>query len=220
VFFFAIVGGAFSSLIVILASELQKYHLMKNENISLIFHQFATLYMQLTIIHYNVKRQLKYNNHPISEHLIDEIANRGQMCINNINAIDFITFCAYKTIKNLLNQFQQQEGEQIRSFLQDTTFLKIAINEDKLELLQDGIDTPITANSPKTYRALHKILDGSANVLVYLDNLLDTIDKECSTRHKWDTIRQSINLSEEHFVSADLSKFLNQPVIQFKKHKK
>lgn len=50
-FAFAIAGGSFASLLVVLACELQKYQTIKRQTEDSIFGQLFSLYSQVTIIH-------------------------------------------------------------------------------------------------------------------------------------------------------------------------
>ena len=212
-FLFAIAGGAFASLLVVLACELQKYHFIKRQTENYIFAQLFSLYAQVTIIHYNTKHQLNDKTSPVPSNLIDEIANRGKMCLTSLASSEYVTFCKNNSIEKLLIQYRKDCGNRILLFLQDSTFLKMAINEDKLTMLKQGRDVLITSNMPKTYQTLKKILNDSSPVLSYIEKSLDVIDKECKTRYHWNELKRSVISGEENFVSADLNSYLKQPVI-------
>ena len=103
----------------------------------------------------------------------------------------------------------------IRSFLQNSVFLKIAINEDKMAMLRRGRDEIVTSSSPKTNLTLNKILDDSSTILTFAEHSLSTMDKECKNRYHWNDLRRNIISYEENFVSADLDSFLKLPTIHF-----
>lgn len=206
-FVFAVAGGSFASLVVILACELQKYFLLKHQIEDYTFGQLFALYTQITIIHYNTKRQLSKPNAPVPSNLIEEIATRGLMCLNNLNAIDYVTFKAESKINEVLNQLNVKNGMCIRSFLHNTVFLKIAINEDKMDMLKHGREEIITTSSPKTHLTLKKIFDDSYVVFSFMDKTLGQIDKECKYRYHWRDVKRSIISSEESFISLDLDSF-------------
>ena len=214
-FAFTIVGGSFTSLIVVLACEMQQYELIKRQTEDYIFNQLFSLYKQITIIHYNTKRQLNDVSSPVPSNLIDELANRGKMCLANLTTIDYFTFCKHNTIKEQLIQYRGNSGTRIQFFLQDTVFFKMAINEDKLTLLKQRIDVPITSNMPNTHQTLKKIINDSSVVLSFIEKSLDIIDKECKNRYHWSELKRNIIFGEENFVSVDIDKYLGQPLIQF-----
>lgn len=214
-FAFAITGGSFASILVVLACELQKYQSIKHQTEDYVFAQLFSLYTQVTIIHYNTKRQLNDTSSPVPYNLIDEIANRGKMCINNLTGTDYVTFCKGTAIEKQLSQYRGMTGTQISLFLQDSVFLKMAINEDKIALLQQGRDELITSNFQKTHQILKKTFDDSCDVLSIIENSLDVIDKECNYRHHWPELKRMVILGEENYVSVSLDDFTKSSTIQF-----
>lgn len=216
-FVFAIFGGTFASLLVVLACEIQKYQSIKRQTEDYIFGQLFSLYSQVSIIHYNTKRQLNDRVSPVPSNLIDEIANRGKMCLTSLTSIDYFTFCKHSIIKKQLIQYRGISGTCILYFLQNTVFLKMAINEDRIDLLKKGKDVLITSDMPKTRRTLKKIFNDSSVVLSFIENSLDIIDKDCKKRYHWSELKRKVISGEENFSSVDLNAFLEQPIIQFVK---
>ena len=134
-FAFAISGGSFASLLIMLACELQKYQSIKRQTEDYIFGQVFSLYVQVTIIHYNTRRQLNDISSPVPINLIEDIANRGKMCLTNLASIDYFTFCKQNTIKKQLSQYVGDSGTRIQLFLQDSLFLKMAINQGRRSIV-------------------------------------------------------------------------------------
>lgn len=200
-FLFTVAGGSFASLVVIFACEIQKYFVIKRQTEDSSFSQLFSLYTQITIIHYNTKRQLNEQNTPVPSNLIDEMAYRGQMFLERITNIDYFTFKNHNLIRDELNQYKGENGMKIRSFLQCSVFLKLAINEDKISMLQIGKDEIVTSKSQKTHDVLKKIYDDSAALLLLIEKSLETIDKECKNRYHWNEIKQSVILAEEEYTS-------------------
>lgn len=214
-FVFAIFGGTFASLLVVLACEIQKYQSIKRQTEDYIFGQLFSLYSQVTIIHYNTKRQLNDRVSPVPSNLIDEIANRGKMCLTSLTSIDYFTFCKHSIIKKQLIQYRGISGTRILYFLQNTVFLKMAINEDRIDLLKKGKDVLITSDMPKTRRTLKKIFNDSSAVLSFIENSLDIIDKDCKKRYHWSELKRKIISGEENFVSISLDDFVKSPIVKF-----
>lgn len=213
-FVFAIAGGSFASSLVVLACELQKYQSIKRQTEDFIFSQLFSLYTQVTIIHYNSKRQLNDISSPIPSNLIDEIANRGKMCLSSLTSIDYFTFGKLNEIKKQLIIYRGKSGTRIQHFLQDSVFLKIAINEDRITLLKQGRDELITSHNPQTHKTLKKIFDDSSVVLSFIEKSLGIIDKECKKRYHWSELKRSIISREENYVSLSLNDFLKSSTIQ------
>lgn len=212
-FAFAIVGGSFTSLLVVLACEIQKYQSIKCQTEDYIFSQLFSLYSQVTIIHYNTKRQLNDTSSPVPSNLIEEICNRGKMCLTNLASIDYVIFCNDNNIKKHLNQYRGELGTRINLFLLGTLFLKMAISEDKISLLRQGRDELVTSCSSKTHQTLKKIFDDSSAVLSFVENSLKVIDDECKNRYHWREIKRNVITGEEKFVTANLDDYLGLPTI-------
>ncbi len=213
-FVFTLAGSSFASLVVILACELQKYFILKRQAEDSIFGQLFTLYTLTSIIHYNTKRQLNNLDASVPSNLIDEIANKGLFSLNCLSSIEYTTICSQNTIMEELNQYRGNTGKLIRSFLYNTTYLKLAINEDKMDLLKQKKEDIVTSRSPKTNSTLKKIRDESSIILTYIEKSLDFIDKECKNRNHWGSIKKDIISFEEDFVAIDLLSYLNNPSIQ------
>lgn len=214
-FAFAISGGSFASLIVVLACEFQKYQSIKRQTEDYIFGQLFSLYAQVTIIHYNTKRQLYDILSPVPSNLIDEIANRGKTCLISLTSIEYFTFCKHNSIEEQLIQYRGKSGTRIQLFLQDSVFLKMAINEDKIALLKQGRNELITSQNPKTHQTLNKISSDSSVILSFIEKSLDIIDKECKNRYHWNELKRKVISGEENFASASLDDVLKSPRIQF-----
>ena len=102
----------------------------------------------------------------------------------------------------------------IRSFLQNSVFLKMAINEDKLAMLNQGRDEIVKSSSPMTSLVLKKIYNDSSEVLTTVEDILMSIDLECKNRYHWRDVKRNVITSEENFVSVDLYSYLELPVIK------
>lgn len=213
-FAFAIAGGSFASSLVALSCELQKYQSIKCQAEDYIFSQLFSLYAQVTIVHYNTKRLLNDISSPVQSNMIDEIANKGKMCLTSLTSIEYFTFCKRNAIKKQLVQYRGRTGTRLQLFLQDSVFLKMAINEDKIALLKQGRDVQNTSDMPKTHQTLKKIFVDSSIVLSFMENSLDIIDKGCKKRYHWSELKRNVISAEENFVSASLDDFLKCPIIQ------
>lgn len=215
-FAFAVASGSFASLIVLFACELQKYFSIKRQTEDYIFSQLFALYSQIAIIHYNIRRKLAECDSLVPTNLIDEIAYRGQLYLNNLTGIEYVTFNNKTVIRDALDQYKGENGMSIRSFLQNTLFLKMALSEDKIALLKQGRDELITSHHPKTHQSLKKLFHDSSQILSFIERSLDRIDQAYNNRFHWSAIKRKVILGEENFASTRLDDFLKSPKIQFK----
>lgn len=213
-FAFVIAGGSFASLFVIIVCEIQKYLTIKRQLEDSIYSQLVSLYVQIIIINYNIKRQMNDLKSIVPINLIDEIANRGQLCLNNLASIDYDPFGKCNSIKIILSHYNGKNGNRIRSFFNNSVFLKLAINEDSIDMLRQGMNERVTASAPKTSIVLKKLYKDSTVVLAFIEKSIETIVKECNNRYHWDDVKKSIVSTEQNFVSLDLESFIKHPLIQ------
>lgn len=213
-FAFAIAGGSFASSLVMIACELQKYQSIKHQTEEYIFGKLFSLYAQVTIIHYNTKRQLNDISSPVPSNLIDEVSISGKLFLTSIASIEYVTFCKDNSIEEQLIKYRREIGTSINLFLNDSLFLKMAINEDKIAMLKQGRDVLITSNMPKTHQILKKIFDDSSVVLSFIEKSLDIIDKRCKKCYRWCDLKRNVIRWEEFFVSTSLDSFIQSPIIK------
>lgn len=216
-FAFAIAGGSFASLLVVLACELLKYQSLKRQTEDFIFSQLFSLYSQIIIIHYKTKRAMNANYDVIPPNLIEDCAKLGLSVMNSINTIDYSVLFKHKknAFTEIVKRINNNDGKLIRTFLEDTIFLKIAINEDKINLLKQHKSDKITAESPLTHAALEKNHADTLSILAFLEDTLSNIDNKYNNRYNWTLMHRNIILYQEQFVETNLDTYLQQDVIKF-----
>ena len=100
-FLFAIAGGTFASLVVVLVCEIIKYRQLKlaTENALLVY--LGSLYGQFLIIRSNCKRVLN-NANIVSDNLIQSTCDNATIITDSINGIDYNLICKTNKARELL----------------------------------------------------------------------------------------------------------------------
>ena len=102
--FFAIVGGAFASLLVVLICEIIKYRQLKFATEGALFSYVGNLYGQFLIIRGNCKRTL--NGHDlVPDNLIQSLCDNAMLLVDYI----YTTFCGKNNVSGILSKFKTEK---------------------------------------------------------------------------------------------------------------
>ena len=210
-FLFAISGGAFASLLIVLICEIIKYRQLKFMAENTLFTHLSHLYGQFLIIQNNCKRALNSQD-IIANNLIQ--SNYAAMLIDNINGIDYTPFCSNKIVR-ILNQFKAGKHLAFKSVVADFIFFRIAIGEDKISLMRQGKGENVRSDAPNVNKVLNKIICQTSMILIYLDQIISQIDDELKNRFNWQQLKVSVDNDIETFVPQDLADYLEKDIIVF-----
>lgn len=213
-FLFAIAGGAFASLIVVLVCEVIKYRQLKFATEAALFSNLANLYGQFLIIRSNCKRIM--NNHAfVADNLIQSTCNNAMMFADYINGTDYTLFYQKNKIKDILLQYKANKYQTMKSVLFGFINLQIAIQTDKIELIKQGVCNNVTSDCYYVNKTLNKVINQTTTILTYLDQVISQIDNELGNRYHWQNIKQSLNTYQDNFTEQDLDDYLKEDVIVF-----
>lgn len=149
-FLFAIAGGAFASLAIVLVCEVIKYRQLKFATEGALFSYLGNLYGQLLIIRGNCKRTL--NGHDlVPDNLIQPSCDNATMLADRINGIDYTTFCGKNKVSGVLLKFKTEKYLLLKNVISSFIYLRIAIREDSMMLLQQGKRDIVTSDCPHDY---------------------------------------------------------------------
>lgn len=212
-FLFAIAGGAFASLVIVLVCELIKYRQLKLDTENVLLINLGSLYGQLLMIRSNCQRALN-NTDIVSDNLIQQTCYDAMTVADTIYRIDYALLCNNK-VKDLLNQFKTSKYLAIKTILINFTFLRIAINEDKKVLIQQRMPEMVKSSCPNTNKVLNKVVSQSTTILTYLDQIITQMDDETGNRYQWNNIKQSLNTYQDNYIGQPLDDYIKEDVIVF-----
>lgn len=213
-FLFAIIGGVFASLIVVLVCELIRYRQLKYAAEKTLLIYLGNLYGQFLIIRSNCKRVLNGKN-IVPDNLIQSNCDNATTFADSINGIDYTLICKTNTVIDLLNQFKSNNYLAIKIALTNFSFLKMAICEDRKVLLAQGKQNLITSDCSNTNKVLNKVVSQSAMILTYLDRIITQIDNELGDKYQWQNKKQALNTYQDNYIGQQLDDYIKEDVIVF-----
>ena len=213
-FLFAITGGAFASLVVVLVCELIRYRQIKlaTENALLVY--LGSLYGQFLIIRSNCKRVLN-NANIVSDNLIQSTCDNATIITDSINGIDYNLICKTNKARELLNEFKVNKYLAIKNVLINFAYLKMAIWEDGKVLISQGKQNLVTSDCSNTNKVLNKVVSQSTTILTYLDQIITQIDNELGNKYQWQNKKQALNIYQNNYIGQQLDDYIKEDVIVF-----
>ena len=213
-FLFAISGGAFASLVIVLVCEIIKYRQLKFATEDAILVNLGSLYGQFLTIRSICKRTIN-NTDIVSDNLIQPTCNNAMIVADSIQGIDHSLLCKYNKLKILLDQFKNNKYLPVKSVLINFVFLRIAIWEDGKILLAQGKQNLVTSDCTNTNKTLNKVISQSTTILTYLDQIITQMDDEIGKRYQWNNIKRSLNTYQDNYIGQQLDDYLKEDVIVF-----
>lgn len=213
-FLFAIAGGAFASLVIVLICEVIKYRQLKYATEGALFSYMGNLYGQILIIRGNCKRTL--NSHDlVPDNLIQFSCDNAMMLTDYISGIDYTLFSGNNNIHGILSKFKTEKSLLLKNVLINFTYLRIAIREDSKMLLQQGKRDIVTSDCPNVKDALNKIIGQTSTILTYLDQIITQMDDELDNRYNWHNLRNALNTYQNNYETKSLADYMNEDLVVF-----
>ena len=213
-FLFAIAGGAFASLLIVLICELIKYRQLKYATEGALFSYMGNLYGQILILKGNCTRTL--NNHDIvPDNLIQSTCDNAMMLADYISGIDYTLFRGNNNVCDILSKFRTEKSLFLKNVLIGFTYLRIAIHEDSKMLLQQDKRDLVTSDCSSTNKVLTKVVNQSTIILTYLDQIITRIDNELGYKYQWHNKKQQLNTYQDNYIVKQLDDYLKEDFVVF-----
>ena len=213
-FLFAIAGGAFASLVVVLVCEIIKYRQLKLAAEGALFSYLGNLYGQFLIIRGNCKRTLDGHD-LVPDNLIQSSCDSAMMLADHINGIDYTTFCGKNNVSSILLKFKTEKYLLLKNVISSFIYLRIAIREDSKMLLQQGKRDIVTSDCPNVKDALNKVIGQTSTILTYLDQIISQVDDGLDNRYNWHNLKKTLNTYQDNFETKTLADYINEDVVVF-----
>lgn len=211
-FALTVCGGVFTSTLVVLFCEVQKYLSNKADCEQYLFYQTMYLYSLIFQMQKNIEEYIENKEESVPEGLLEKPAQMAQSQVNAIRSIDYVTFRKQNSLVIAHRNFCTVKLLEISLALEYWNYLKRAILSTKIFNLQEtGHDIPITSANTLIGQTLVIIREKYLSLLNDLSNYLETVDQACSNRFGWNEMKFKIS---ESYISifnlADLKTFLAQ----------
>ena len=194
-FLFTCFSGAFASILVLIVTEAYRFIQTKKALEQFMFGQLAFIYGQLQIANTNIHNLLSENK-LVAENLLEYLSISIKQITPTLRTLDYnpiISNNRARVVKNIIKRLFSAEIPYLDSLARDCIYLPIAINTDKLEVLQNGESNPVVmSSSPNTNKTLKLLNDDilrlKALILIDLTELNAVFDN----RFHWNNIEQQI----------------------------
>lgn len=208
-------GGVFTSTLVVLLCEIQKYIENKGNCVQYLFYQTMYLYSALFQMQKNVEEYINNQTKPVPEEALENLTPMLQGQINAIRSVDYITFSKKNSVMKAHNNFCAGKLIEIDAVLSYANYLKRAIITTKIDNLQrSGQQGTITSADALVKQTLDVINEKCTHFLDGLSEYLKEIDQACNNRFKWEEIMEKIQKSYiSAFSAGKLEDFLTQKEI-------
>lgn len=194
-FLFTCFSGAFASILVLIVTEAYRFIQTKKALEQFMFGQLAFIYGQLQIANTNIHNLLSENK-LVAENLLEYLSISIKQITPTLRTLDYnpiISNNRARVVKNIIKRLFSAEIPYLDSLARDCIYLLIAINTDKLEVLQNGESNPVVmSSSPNTNKTLKLLNDDILRLkaLILID--LTELNAVCDNRFHWNNIEQQI----------------------------
>lgn len=205
-------GGVFTSTLVVMLCEIQKYMENKGNCAQHLFYQTMYLYSALFQMQKNVEEYINNQTKPVPEEALEIFTPMLQGQITAIRNVDYITFSKKNSVMKAHNNFCTRELIEIESALLYANYLKRAVITTKIDNLQhSGQQGTVTSADALVKQTLGVINGKCIHLLDDLSGHLEAMDQACNNRFKWKEIKEKIHESYiSLFSTGKLEDFLAQ----------
>lgn len=210
-FLFTIFSGLFTSISIVLLSEIRQYFVKKRNTQDVLFSQFCVLYGQLLCMRNSINKSLKNDDTVIDKHLLEQPSSISIKCVENISNVDYTTFFPHNKIQKMVQHFRLKDKLLFTNHLSNNIYFTMAVNEDIIiNLKTSGREGIITSKSPNTHKTLIKLLNNINPLLDTTNKYLETLDESVSKRYNWSSLKSNINENIDDYSALSLDDFLNR----------
>ena len=207
-FLLTIFSGLFASMMVVLICEIQKYHLSKTETETNLYNGcleilagFETSKQTLTYLKEN-------NDQIVTKGLLEDVYKHILKSIDKYLDIDYVT-CNKKNQLYIENQhFATFLLQYVRPTSYDFIFLDLAINEQKIENLQQCIPENNVFAKGNLLKVINILLD---KFEICIDGILEFMKKiDYSGRFKFEERYNQIQSDKDFYKISDVADFIEK----------
>ena len=210
-FVLTVCGGAFASMLVVLACELQKYFELKRATQDEMFRHTGYIYMQLIILKNQIQNWLASPDQLIPKEILDNPAQYLRNEISILTGIEYSTFSKKEDLHKRYIDFSESTLRDVLSFVNCINYLTIAVNTDKINnLILTKHEGSITSASPLTNKTLNKFYAELDPFIEKADLFLQFMDGQCGNRFNWSLRKLAMQMGMEQPSHMTFEEFISQ----------
>jgi len=208
-FALTVFGGAFASMLVVLVCELQKYFQIKRSVQDDLFKHTAYAYIQLILLRNQIQTCLSNPNDLIPKGILDTPTLYLKDEVSKVTELEYCTFSKKSALEKGIADFCNSTAREILALANYISYLTIAINTDKINLLTLRKEDDVTSASPVTNKALKRFEQSVEPLLEKTDVFLHFFDKQCGNRFHWEIRKMAMQVGREQPTHVSFEDFIN-----------
>lgn len=210
-FLFTCFTGAFASILVLIATEIHSFRRACKEFDQFLFSQLVLIYGQLQIADKNITKLLNKTD-LVPYNLLSMLSNTINQITPSLRSLDYNKFFNTRKsniITGIINRLYNTEISQMDELFRNCVYLPMAINTDKLNLLNMGNLNPIiTSSSPNTQQVLKALYNEISQLESIILFDITELNAVCNNRFHWNEIEKAI--SNVPTIDNSLEEFISK----------
>lgn len=220
-FLTTIFGGLFTSAMIVLLLEFQKYFFNKHNAEAYTFHYAMQIYMELSLAKGNLQSFIEHKEETVPKQLLSSRLPSLNQSIANIQMIDYTPLINNNALLNKLNCFKRDAIPMLSKYIGEFTYLEIVIIQESMEVDRyngemlrqfqncNNHKIFVATSENEQIRSVLKKLSVEATVqLTVLDNLLQDIELSCKNKYGWKKSKEIIDnqkydITQQHKITED-----------------
>lgn len=198
-FYFAILSGILTGVIVALAAEIRQYLLHKRQSRHSLYTIASDLYALISVQKASIKYYINNPYSTIPENIGGDYAQQPILSrISQIPAIDYSTFSKKDTIRLALGSFARKIA-MIEQATRNLINLQIAHNQTQISFLESNdTQSKVSAASALMLNALYEEYNALNDCLIELASFGSVFEKYDSESFKWAQGKKTIDDMSKH----------------------
>lgn len=210
-FLLALFGGAFASMLVVLACEISKYLQNKQAQETYIFCHLYYLFGQLQIISNNIRFCNAGENSPVPENVLVQPISNAEAEMNALYFAEYTSFSKNNTFLMIKQDYNQKTFPAVQRALQECRYLQMAVLKDKIEQLEREMNSSVTdVSQQNTNLALRKLAPRIDDVIKLIDDIQARIDDLHGGKFNWQGMKKDAVHGLEEIGFDGFERFMNQ----------
>ncbi len=179
-FLFAVFGGAFASMLVVMICEISKYYENRESTETFFYSHLYFLYGQLQVMLKNIDFLAEHNS-AIQKDALKQLIYNSEAEMNTVFYIDYAPYKSNNVILVEKENYNKIVFPAVQGFLRDCRMFELAVLTDDIIKRKGGI-------GDNSNLVLEKLSTQIQEPLSLLDALLIKIDQSCKGRYNWSQV--------------------------------
>jgi len=205
-FALTVCGGAFSSFLVVMLCEVQKYRSNKLSCENFLYIQAMYLYSVLYLLDKNIDEYIADQSKPVPDNLVDERIMMIRSQSMAIRSVDYTTFRKNNALVTAHQNFCANGLVKADSIMGSGNYLKMAIVQTQIKNLEETYSKgTVTSADMLVAQTLATLKNRISPVLSDVSTYLGIINQYCNGQYNWE--EQKTKIHDSYISLFEAGKF-------------